>query len=116
MKKITSKIKKIFAVLGTFFFSIYTKVLAMSITNPPEILYGVYPIEPDLYGVPRGSSVPLIWRIARSFVIPIAFIVGAIIYFKKSKSSLKRKIIVLVISLVAVAMITLGLNYIITNL
>ena len=55
-------------------------------------LYG--PLPGTLYGVARPSTVTIIWRIARIFIIPIALLIGLIIYFKKSKSSKKQKILV----------------------
>lgn len=99
-------IKRIFLMIGTFFTSIYTKVFAF---DPIQPMYGI-PAEPDLYGVPRPETIPLIWRIAKGLVIPIALIIGLIIYFKKSKSSKKKKIIMSIISIVIVILLCLLIN------
>lgn len=116
MKKIINGLKKIFIMIGTFFSFVYTKVLAVEM-QMVEILYG--PPPQDLYGVPQPNKlndIPIFWRIARSLVIPIAFIVGVIIYFKKSSSSILRKVITILIALLIVLLACLGINYFITNL
>ena len=53
-------------------------------------LYGPTPV--SLYGVTRPSTVTIIWIIARIFIIPIALLIGLIIYFKKIKISKKKNI------------------------
>lgn len=112
MKKIINGLKKTFIIIGTFCFSIYTKVFAIDRIQPA---YGI-PLEPDLYGVPRPNEIPMLWKIARGLVIPIAFIIGVIIYFKKSSSSTLRKIITVLIALSIVVLACLGIKYFITNL
>lgn len=106
MKKLKNMIKKMFSTIGVFLFSASTKVLA-----------GVEALEPALYGPPRtaNSSIPAFWKITRNFVIPIAFLIGVIIYFKKSKSSTKRKVITIIIALALLIAICFGINYILTN-
>lgn len=113
MKKLINMIKKMFSAIGVFLFSTSTKVLAAI-----EPAYGVRNLEPDLYGPPRtaSSSIPAFWKITRNFVIPIAFLIGVIIYFKKSKSSTKRKIITIIIALALLILVCLGINYLITNI
>lgn len=112
MKKIINRLKKIFIMIGTFCLSIYTKVFAIDAIQP---MYGIS-LEPDLYGVPRPNEIPMLWKIARGLIIPIAFIIGVIIYFKKSSSSTLRKIITVLIALSIVVLACLGINYFITNL
>ena len=87
--KLLDKIKKILTKICAFLLMIPTKVSAREI----EVLYGPPPTS-ALYGVYRPSPVTIIWKIARTFVIPIALLIGIIIYFKKSKSSKKKKILV----------------------
>lgn len=111
MKKIINRLKKIFIMIGAFCFSIYTKVFAIDRIQPA---YGI-PLEPD-YGVPRPYEIPMLWKIARGLIIPIAFVIGVIIYFKKSSSSTLRKVITVLIALSIVVLACLGINYIITNL
>ena len=53
-----------------------------------------------LYGV--RSPINSIWNISKIFIIPLALIIGFIIYFKKSKSTTKRKIITMIIVLLVV--------------
>lgn len=112
MKKIINRLKKIFIMIGTFCLSIYTKVFAI---DEIQLMYGIPP-EPDLYGVPRPNEIPMLWKIARGLIIPIAFIIGVIMYFKKSSSSTLRKIITVLIALSIVVLACLGINYFITNL
>lgn len=89
MKKIINRLKKIFIMIGTFCLSIYTKVFAISPTNMIEEIEGV-----TLYGVAKPNPVKVISKIAKVYVIPVALIVGLLIYFKKSKSSKKKKLLV----------------------
>lgn len=73
----------------------------------------------DLYGPPpepQSDFISTIWRIAKIFIIPLALIIGFIVYFKKSKSTTKRKIITMIIVLLIVIAICFGVNYLITNL
>ena len=112
MKKIIKRLKKTFIMMWTFSFSIYTKVFDIDRIQPA---YGI-PLEPELYGVPRPNEIPMLWNIARGLIIPIAFIIGVIIYFKKSSSSTLRKIITVLIALSIVVLACLGINYFITNL
>lgn len=73
----------------------------------------------EMYGVPQPSilnDIPIFWRIVRSLVIPIAFIVGVFIYLKKSSSSTSRKIITTLIALAIIVLACLGIDYFITNL
>ena len=55
------------------------------------------------------------FNILNKIIIPLTFIIGSIIYLKKSKSSKKRKIITLIIALIIVIAICFGLNYIINK-
>jgi len=105
MKKIVSGLKKIGVMGGVFLSSLYTKVLAAEM-DMIEILYG----PPDLY------ETPLFWKIMKKLIIPIAFIIGAIVYFKKSSSSNVRKVITILIALAIVVLAYFGVNYVITNL
>lgn len=110
MKKIINRLKKTFIMIGTFCFSIYTKVFAIDRIQPEYV-------EPDLlYGVPRPNEIPMLWKITRGLIIPIAFVIGVIIYFKKSSSSTLRKVITVLIALSIVVLACLGINYFITNL
>ena len=73
----------------------------------------------DLYGSPpepQSDFISTIWRISKIFLIPLALIIGFIIYFKKSKSTTKRKVITMIIVLLVVIAICWGVNYLITNL
>lgn len=110
--KILNKIKKMCLTIGVFLFSISTRVLATM-----EPAYVVRNIESDiLYGPPRTTTIPGIWKITRNFIVPIAFIIGVIIYFKKSKSSTKRKVITIIITLALLIIICFGINCIFKNM
>ena len=105
MKKIIKGLKRIVFLMGSFVLTIYTKVSALSTQT--------------YYGVPEGATIykiPRAWKILRSFIIPIAFVIGIIIYFKKSKSSKGKKILMTLIFLAILVLIVWGINYIIINM
>ena len=108
--KLLDKIKKILTKICAFLLMIPTKVSAREI----EVLYGPPPTS-AVYGVYRPSPLTIIWKIARTFVIPIALLTGLIIYLKKSKSSKKRKIITVFVTISIVVILCLLVNYIINN-
>ena len=110
MKKVINLVKKIFLIVGTFLISVYTKVFAMEI----QPMYGI-PMEPDLYGVPRPNEIPMLWKIARGFIVPLAFIIGIIIYLRKSSAPKSKKLITILITLIIVILLCFGINYIIIN-
>lgn len=111
MKKIINRLKKIFIMIGTFCLSIYTKVFAID-----AIQLNMIELEQDaivLYGVAKPNPVKVIFKIAKVFVIPVALIVGLLIYFKKSKSSKKKKILVTLGIIVITAILYFIVNKII---
>lgn len=102
--KILSKVKSVIIGIGIGILTFANKVFAISPMNM---------IEMDtvaLYGVAKPNPVRVIFKIAKVFVIPVALIVGLLIYFKKSKSSKKKKAIVTLITLIIVAIIYVILN------
>ena len=100
MKK---SIKKITVAIGAFVAMIYTKVLAY-----------VYVDNIPVYGVSKPTYITM-WEYARIIIIPIAFIIGAIIYFKKSEKETKNKIktilIALVILVIAIFIVSLVIEF-----
>lgn len=105
MKKFVSKIKKVVVAI----------VLAI-ISFPNKISTGINYVpqaNETSYGVYRPSTVTIIWKIARTFIIPIALLIGLIIYFKRSKSSKKKKILVTIVLITIVAILYFVLNIII---
>ena len=98
MKKLVIKIKRIFVMLGVFIASIWTKVLAATV-RLEDIS------EPCLYAPPPISKSEMILRFIKNLFIPIAFITGIIIYLTKSKSTIKRKIVTIIIALLLVILI-----------
>ena len=116
MKRLVSKIKKIVISIITAIMYFPNKIFAVG--NPieirPDILYGV---PQDLYGVPSSPQpIPIIWRVARTFIIPIALLIGLMIYFKKSKSSTKKKILVTIGIIAITAILYFVVNKIIYEL
>ena len=111
MKKLMNWIKKIFLMVGLFLNSVYTRVLASDIIGNIEVLYGPPPQE--LYGVVGVSKIQNFWKILRGLIIPIAFIIGVIVYFKKSTSSVSKKIITILIVLAIIVLLCFGINYLI---
>ena len=112
--KIVERIKKGLMGIGVFLLTIPTKVFAIN-----DSMRGIA-IDPA-YGIPdpvkpvRNNIISNILNICRMFIIPIALLIGIIIYFKKSKSSKKRKIITVLITICIVAILYLVINYIINN-
>lgn len=124
------KIKKILMAIPLFFIGITTKVLAEA-DSEISTMYGV-PKDQVLYGPPRNdyinpdripgvdpentSAVLNAWDIISKFFIPFVLLIGLIVYFKKSKSSVKKKIIVSIMVVLLVAMICLGITYLLNNI
>ncbi len=92
MKKFISKVKKVIVAIVLAIISFPNKIFAAINSSASDIQQDLY--GPALYGPARPSTVTILWRIARTFIIPIALLIGLIIYFKKSKSSKKKKILV----------------------
>lgn len=114
MKKIISRINKIVISIVVAIISFPSKIFAAIDPSAIQDLYGPPPVA--LYGVARPSTVTIIWRIARTFVIPIALLIGIIVYFKKSKSSKKKKVLVTLGIIVLTALIYFIINKIIYEL
>ena len=106
MKKLVNVIRNMFLTIGVFLFSASTKVFGMDSSMIAE--YGISKPEPKpTKSFPFGGL-----DILKFFVIPIAFIIGAIIYFKKSKSDTQRKIIIILIALVLLVLVCFAVEYI----
>ena len=87
--KIVERIKKGLIGLGAFLLTIPTKVFAVGIDlDRTPTLYGMLEPNPE----PESLILKNILNICRIAVIPLALIIGIVIYLKKSKSSQKRKI------------------------
>lgn len=107
MKKLIKEIKKICLMIGTFGISVYTKTFAAVGPEPqnlphPHVIDETPEIDPIL--------------VSLNLITSIAFIIGVIIYLKKSSSSITRKIITIIIALAVVVLVCLGINYILTNM
>ncbi len=104
MKKIISKIKK--GLVGLIILLLPAKTFAF------EELYGIQPIDPI---PPKKSILKSILDLKGIIVIPVVLLIGLIIYCIKSKSSIKRKIIVTIISTVIAIGICLAIYFSIYN-
>ena len=102
--KIVERIKKGLTGIGTFLLTIPAKVFAMEIIESPPVA---------LYGVPSPRVVDIIWTIAKFFIIPIALLIGLIIYFKKSTSSTKKKVLITIGIITITAILYFVINKII---
>ena len=107
--KLVERIKKGLIGLGTFLLTIPTKVLAVDYMAIAP-MYGISDPEPV-----KNNFINSVWNVCRIFIIPIALLIGIIIYLKKSKSSKKRKIITVLITIGIVAILYFVINYIINN-
>ena len=115
MKKVAGLFKRIFLIIGTFLISVYTKVQA---AEPLSALHGIGPVLPStevstLYGVPKSTKISMFLNILMLLTVPLVFIIGIIIYIKKSSSSKVKKIITAFIAFIIGVLACLGINYII---
>ena len=111
LKRIIKKIRNVFITIGVFLISRAKGVLAVKpidyIPNPSiQTDYGVYS-----YG---RQTIRVFGNVLKIIIIPIAFVIGAITYYKKSTSSTKRKIITLLISLILIIALWFGIDYILS--
>ena len=96
MKKILKKLKTAFMLVLSFFITLPVKLFAANNDMDMQELYGPPPKSLS-HNDPADISFFEIFIKFISFVfIPVAVIVGLIIYFKKSKSQLKVKILITV--------------------
>lgn len=100
MKKIKSILKKTLVMVGAFWGTLYGKVIAIT------PLYGP-PFEPI---EPKPEPILNIGKVVKWSVIPIAFITGAIVYFKKSSSSTPKKLVTILIVLAIIVLVCFGIN------
>lgn len=100
MRKLWKKAKRIMTLVLLTIISFSRKVFADTIKLLEEEKNSITP----LYGVPNPTHELIIWRLAKGVIIPIALVIGMIIYLKKSKSGKKKKII---ISLIVIAITVL---------
>ncbi len=111
MKNFISKLKKIFNLILLIIISIPNKIFAevLDVSNYTA-LYGM----PN----PKPSTITstIILKIAKICIIPMASLVGIIVYLKKSKSSKKKKITITIISIAIISIITIILYKILENM
>lgn len=107
--KIIERLKKGLVGIGFSIETIVTKVFAAEYEEISSI-YGVPVLEAE-----KENFINRLWNNRRAFIIPIALLIGIIIYLKKSKSSKKRKIITVLITIVIVTLLYFVINYIINN-
>lgn len=99
--KLVERIKKGLTGIGAFLLTIPTKVFAVGKDIVP------------LYGIPEPEPEPksLILNICKIAIIPLALIIGIVIYLNKSRSGKKRKIITVIVSIVIATVLYFIINY-----
>ena len=123
--RIIKKIKKVMISAIMAIMLLPKKIFASFDPSTFEELYG--PPTEILYGPPELMDEPTfiesIWRMVKTCILPISlaiiFIVGSIIFFKKSKATTKEKIITLILILFIITIIISigwGIYYVITNI
>jgi len=110
MKKLCKNIGKIFGIMGTFLFSICTRVLAL---NLQDIL--VTDLNPSEYGVSRqGLVIYKVFNFGKILLIPFIILIGLYIFLKKKdKEKYSKKINIikqLLIIILIILIIIIGLN------
>ena len=76
---------------------------------------GIPTVEP-LYGPPQPPILEFGLKIFQTIIAPILFLIGIIIYLKKSKASKKRKIITTIIFVLLLIGIYCGLELLLDSL
>lgn len=97
MKKILDKIKRIFIMIEAFCISMSAKVFATDVVQDIQAMYGIPKEETKL-----SFILIKIVNIIDFVIIPIAFIIGTIIYLKKSSKSVSKKILMIVLAFILV--------------
>ena len=100
MKKIVSKIHKIVISIMVAIFSGTSKILAVSIPRV-QVLYGPAPAVESS----KPSIISILWIILKIVLIPMALLIGLIVYWEKSKSSKKKKILISIVSIIITAIL-----------
>ena len=108
--KLVERIKKGLIGLGAFLLTIPTKVFAVDYAAAAA-MYGIPAPEPV-----KNNFINSVWNVCRIFIIPIALLIGIIIYLKKSKSSKKKKILVTIGIIAITAILYFVINKIIYEL
>ena len=108
--KLVERIKKGLMGIGAFLLTIPTKVFAIvADTNRMPYLYGIREPDPE----PKSLLLKNILNICRIAVIPLALIIGIVIYLNKSKRSKKEKVITVIVSIAIAIILYLVISYII---
>ena len=111
--KIVDKVKKGLIGIWGLVLNVPTKVFAVIERPVGDILYGIpEPPQAD-YGIPKPSAIELIWKFSKIFVIPIALLIGIIVYLKKSKSSSRKKAITVLSTIIIALILYILINYVI---
>ena len=92
--KVLNKVKKMLIGIGAFFISIHSKVLA-------EVDLSTKELSP-MYGVERPETEQQsneLWNGYGLLGVLLILLVGLIVYFKKSKSSVKKKVLIAILAI-----------------
>lgn len=109
MKKVVSWIKKISLMVGVFFVSMWSKVWARMEITP---MYGSPELDEHYRKVDMLDTFDRLLDLLRFLIIPLIFIIGIIVYLKKSSNSKIRKIITILIALFLLMLLLWGIGYI----
>ena len=103
--KIIKKIKKVIISVIMTIMLLPKNIFAMDLT--------------PLYGPPKPEPtfIETIWKTIKTYILPISlfiiFIVGSIIFFKKSKGTAKEKVTILIFILfIIISLIVIAWNYV----
>ena len=117
--KIIKKIKKVIISAIMTIMLLPQKIFATAFDpGALEALYG----PPELINKP--TFIETVWKMVKTYILPISlffiiFIVGSIIFFKKSKGTIKEKIITLILILFIIVILIAvcwGIYYVMTNI
>ena len=105
MKKNVSKIHKIIISIMVAIVTIPSKILAASLPIAQALYAPAPPVES-----PKVSMISRAWIILKIFLIPMALLIGLIVYWKKSKSSKKKKILISIVSIIITAILLFAIE------
>jgi len=87
------KIKKIFFMIIVFLLSKYSKILAI------DPMYGIRMLEPEpkfkIKLISLDDILEIFPEIIKISILPIIFIIGSVVYFKKSSQNINKKMIII---------------------
>ena len=110
MKKILKRIKRNSLVTGVLIVSMYSKVRA-EVLPEREILKGLGNT-PATYAPPRPSKLSILGGMLKIIIIPLAILIGLVIYYRKRKNDKYKNFLKILIGIISIIIVVLLIGYI----